>query len=818
MKKVMILCSTFIVIMIWAGTAKVAFVHHGNQHISNNSAYVGSHNTRPGFWATIDSHIYNNVPVDIHMSGTLQISYHWLENDNSLLKGLYDSSSGKNFGIANNPFIEIVGGTFSEHIMPYADEDMNIFSLDLFKDIAKNCTNPVGTCGGFATNRPKVIWIPERTWKDFLIHDITMTYGYFDEYGYWKPPVVLLDGNTAHDWYKSDSEYEQIHQMWNNEGDEVLVAFIDWVMDENMLNTYSLQDSNGDLHKHLDWLANNANQHMVAIYGDDWEKAAGVAGWNESGPADYDSNIAYISQQSSWIEAIHVSEAAQWWGVDENPPTISIPYASYGYLQSWTGGNYDYWYDDNIKNYGKESIVTGRWDPYPTLGPSYGCGGPRSIDVNGNGIAGDYEDLWKHAVMKLRENSNIDISNASYDYLQSGSKTAGIITKLNSYINYPDDFGNSINYLGWITLLSNYYETGWHNGTSNDLEGWEKNYISHTRYAELFAKGAKWLDGLPGEFNIEKGDFDGDGYDEYAIYNNNIFFIVEPNGGKIMVLFDKNGICYIGNYMTNFEGEGEDADSGHLGLFSDGGNNKKYSFASTEKTNAYLKLTLRDNTWGTSGLTKNYILYKNSSFFTVQYDMAQSDSIYVEGSISPDLKDLFLKGDSMNFVTGTNNEKENYSGYVNNNTGYGAYFVFPQNTGTCNDLGKLDYLAYKLQYNITGPFNLSFYVGKNEPQGAASVESMLSDFKINIYPNPIKNGTVKITNILKDYDNVNIFSVSGVKVGELNKNITIIEDSGGNLIWDLTNLSGKKVTSGTYIGSIHFKDNTVKYFKISVIK
>ena len=172
-----------------AGKAKVGWLHHGNQHISDNGELAGDHNQRPGYWATIDTHVYNNVCVDIHMSGTLQQSYGWMQNDNGLLSALAWSSE-----------VELVGGSYSEHIMPYTDEDMNFFSLEYFKRICSELTNPVGTCGGGTTYRPKVAWVPERVWKNFLIHDFASTYGY-DPGGGWRscdPPSGWKNGFTRY--------------------------------------------------------------------------------------------------------------------------------------------------------------------------------------------------------------------------------------------------------------------------------------------------------------------------------------------------------------------------------------------------------------------------------------------------------------------------------------------------------------------------------------------------------------------------------------------------------------------------------------------
>jgi hypothetical protein len=688
-------------------TVKVAWLHHGNQHLSDNGELAGEHDHRPGYWATIDSHVYNNVSVDIHISGTLQQSYGWLQNGNGLLGAL-----------AGNCQIEMCGGNYSEHIMPYTDEDMNIFSLNYFQKVCEKLINPVGTACGNETNRPKVIWVPERVWKDFLIHDFAATYGYDPGDG-WRPPCVVLDGNTAHDWYCTntdpDHDHHNIHTMWNENGEEVLVAFICPHANENWLNPESVQKPWGYYNGHLQWLKDHTDQQKLCLYGDDWEKAAGVAGWWDN-TAEYDSNIYWTSTQD-WIQPVHVSEAAQWWGVEGDPTVIHIPYATYTYLHDWTGGNYDFWYDDSVVQWGKESMVTTQAEE---------CQGAE--DYNQNAISGDYEDLWKSAVENLRTNASIDISEAVYDSLEGHpypGETAGIIKKLtpdNSYVPaYPADYGNRINRVGWTTVLSMLYETAWHSGTQHHMEGWAKVLHNHSRYGTAFAHGAHWLDHLPHKAEAIEEDFDGDGEGEYAIQNNRICAIFDRRGGRALWVFTADGDVIVGNSMSNFGNEGDFDEGAHAGLAHE-----------SQAENSWFDVTIEESVddrailyfeekydyrgYPSTDVRKRVSLFRDSPVLQIDYESDYGN--WTKCDVSPDLKDLLESGYNLAHMYGETVSGYNYGGYRNLSSGAKGLFLWhPDASLTYNQKERLYSLAEKIEIGgRSGRYTILFYGGRLNPE------------------------------------------------------------------------------------------------------
>ncbi|MAE72338.1 MAG: hypothetical protein CME06_17950 [Gemmatimonadetes bacterium] len=466
-----------------------------------------------------------------------------------------------------------------------------------------------------------------------------------------------------------DHDYHNIHQMWNEYGEEVLVAFICPVANENWLNPSSVQNIGGHMNGHLRWLRDHSDQQKICIYGDDWEKVAGVADWWDN-TAEYDSNISWVSSQG-WVDKIHVSEAAQWWGVDQSPVNITIPYAAYSYLHSWTGGNYDFWYDDSVIQWGKESVVATA---------AVDCGG--AADRNGNGVSGDFEDLWKTAVENLRLVSDIPMPDPVVDMLGGHpypSQTAGIVTALceNSCVvpDYDNDYGNPLARAGWVTLTSLLYELGWHDGGGPFMSGWQKNLINHTRYANAFARGAYWHDYRPSTARAVALDIDGDGIDEMLLENDRIAVYFDRRGGRALFMFDSEGRVIAGNVLSNWGGEGDWDDGGHRGLFHDDmGWNSWFDYSIDVAGGPMARVTLNevyDNQGSPStDVVKTLTLRSGSS--AIQVDISSDYQNWTRFGVTPDLLSNLSSGYDLLPIQGASDFGLVYGGYRCNSSGAAA--------------------------------------------------------------------------------------------------------------------------------------------------
>jgi len=669
------LFAIIIKLILLGGTAKIAFLHHGNQHFSDNGYYA----LRPGdygyngnsFHRTLDTHEYYNCPIDIHISGTLTQSYTWMQNDRGLLNRL------------RGDLVYLVGGTYAEHIMPYVDRNINKFSLWYAKTLYENSIKGVGW-----PEYPNVIWVPERVFKSQLLMPYSLIkvlneeYGKYDSQGRYLAPCIVLDDNV-HEWYSHTypdgsicNNSRKVHRMFDSEGNYVFVVFIQKVARDQMVWNDVSNPSN-PLHQLLSSLANDPDQEQIVIYGDDWEKAAGVAGWDFGQPgapaSSYDWNIRFIKEQN-WIQPIHIAEAVKWWGVDKiydsdpynDPPIINIDYATYQELHDWTGGTYDNWYN-NFKS-------------------AVGWGCENGPDLNGNGINGDYEDLWKFA----------------YNYL----------------MNTPD---NEFSKLGWLTLSSMLYETAWHTGPGGELVYWGKNLWNHTRYGAIFGYGAIWLDSLRFQEipKIDSLDLDADGVKEYTIYNDKLCLIFDRRGGRALAVFTSDPSCVVGNLMSNWNGEGDYNDGGHPGLFNDSqGENSWFDVnVSYFGDTAVITFTERYAWNGTpqNDLTKTIKLTTGKNYVSITYSSTYSN--WTKAGVTPSLYKQLLRRYNMRPLYGISENGWTYGGYESLYDSIKAVFLYPSGTGlTFNFLGKMSSGAELIEVGgRNGTYTIYFYAGKDDP-------------------------------------------------------------------------------------------------------
>ena len=557
-------------------TAKLAFVHHGNQHINPFSGGVVDDGLGHGFYRTLDTHETYNLPVNLHLSGVLITGLAW--NKPSFLERIRNLTS--------KGLVEILGGVYGEHIMPYLDEPLNLWALNKHKEL----------CHFYFNYTPRVAWIPERVWKYFIDNDIV-------EAGY---EAVILDGETHHDDYCSCGNYHLTHKISSVYN---LYAFF---ICEKWYGT-DVPSANSDWHldlkRHWAAIVRAGDERQICVYGDDWEKAAGVANWPQGNPNNYDSLIRWIAGAKAWIQVVKLSDYLDWYSQPTSGRTITIYEDTYGALKYWTGGTYDNWYND-FKN----------WKPY--------------------GCTKTAETLWKDVLSALNYQSSFNLSTA-----------AGRFRELAMWV-----------------LAANLYETGWHEG--DDLAGWGKEIWAHSRYAMILAKAAEWAENPPSCPQIFWEDVDDDGSDELVLCNDKLFMVMEHIGGRIVFIGTIDGRVELGNYMVEYRGtEGDYNDDDHVGALTD----KWYTFNSHDYSHDIYSLSIdflnqtHAQAVATSPdgyITKRVLLTKGSYGIRVNYDLKHSGTLYVRlGSFSPDLYTLLYYGKNVLKLLGSGGQ--GYMGWRN---------------------------------------------------------------------------------------------------------------------------------------------------------
>jgi hypothetical protein len=126
-------------------------------HIFTDRSDVGKY---PGFIRLIDSAEMLNVPMNLHISGTLLMSFQWA-TQNPVEAG-YPNRDGPTFLNRVKKFVtpgqgpgSLIGGVLAEHIMPYFEGEVNRKSIAQNNELVQNLF-------GLGVNDMQVMHIPER--------------------------------------------------------------------------------------------------------------------------------------------------------------------------------------------------------------------------------------------------------------------------------------------------------------------------------------------------------------------------------------------------------------------------------------------------------------------------------------------------------------------------------------------------------------------------------------------------------------------------------------------------------------------------------
>jgi len=283
-------------------TAKVVFLHHGNQAINNVTDWVNKYNN------TLNTHedIWNKgvaAPVELHVSGSLMTAIQWYKPSfNTRIKNMVASGHAK-----------LVAGSYVEYIPPFFDYTINNLSMVWAKDLTNY----------FYGASPNIAWIPERVWQGSTCLNV-----FAQNYN-----GIVLDGNTHHDDYCSCGASHQVHTYANKPN--LHVWFICWQMQQNLRQP----DDGGldiGLRKHMVGLALASNQQQYCLYAEDWEFGASDA-------ANYDIAVKWIAQRP-WIQITTLNTIQNDWQWPAQITNYACTQDMYWYIKQWCEPNQ--WYGD----------------------------------------------------------------------------------------------------------------------------------------------------------------------------------------------------------------------------------------------------------------------------------------------------------------------------------------------------------------------------------------------------------------------------------------------------------------------------------------
>ena len=517
---------------------------------------------------------------------------------------------------------------------------------------------------------------------------VSMRYGY-DARGAWVPERVWL--NTS--GYPSSGVNDWIGDNWQGHGvwgvildDDVHLSGHDnhriHFLDANGLRLIPRDRSftgnivGGDGQASLDILTGLANsgvgEFRIAVLAEDWEAIGELGGWAVVTPnakETYDWFVGKCQTESAWLSTWKLADALS--NADFNGDTFSPTPGTYDEIGGFDGygGGDNGWYGH-----------WAGWVPWANGGDGSGnCAGA-------GGNCKNYGTLWTEAYVAL--------------------------------MAAPD---NNISQAGWYVLMTNLYETAWHDGLGGDISGWEHHYSSHIKNTMIYAEAAHWL---AGEYAVTTAaffsDIDNDGYDEVVMHSDRLFAVIEGVGGRVTHLFTKGpgyGDTAIGCDNTNWNGDGDYNDANHVGAFSDVGPNYQhdvYALEIVEGTGP--AVTLRASR---AEVSKEITLVAGDAFLEAVYSVGAATH-WLQAGFSPSLVDLVWNAE-MDRVWPADTA---YMGRRNPNTGIAVAWVL----GTAGATHQLDFAGTIMrgdEIKAEGAFAVRLYAGlTSAPDGTGDIAEL----------------------------------------------------------------------------------------------
>ncbi|MEZ4386883.1 MAG: FlgD immunoglobulin-like domain containing protein [Candidatus Krumholzibacteriia bacterium] len=466
---------------------------------------------------------------------------------------------------------------------------------------------------------PTVAWVPERVWLNTSGYPSSGVNDWIgDSWQSHGIGAVILDDDV----HLQGHDNHQIHTLSGNglrliPRDRSFTGAIIGGNGQAALDILTAMSGSG------------VGRYRLAVMAEDWEAVAEMGGWADITPNAVETYAWFVdkcSQESAWLATWKLADAVA--NPDFTGSTITITPGTYWEI----GGTDGYGGADN-------SWYThwAGWVPYANGGDGNGnCAGQ-------GGNCKNYGALW----------------NDAYDALLAA----------------PD---NNLSQAGWYVLMTNLYETGWHDGLGGAISGWQHNYAGHIKQASIYAEAARWAAGeYAATTAAYPSDIDNDGYDELVMHSDRLFAVFEATGGRCTHLFvkgpgyDDTAIGVDNAYWSGTTADYNDAN--HLGAFSDVGPNyqhQPYSLEVLDGDGADNEVTIRASY---QEVSKEISLRTGEPWIEAVYRVGATPH-WIQAGWSPSLVDLVWNAQMERVWS----PSQAYMGQRNPNTGVTVGWVLGQ--------------------------------------------------------------------------------------------------------------------------------------------
>ena len=668
------------------GRAKYAVIAHANQSVATRSGTQGhiftdySADKKPGFVRLLDSAEMFNTPINLHISGTLLMSFLWAAQNPS--EAGYPNRDGPTFLNRVKAFVTtgpgaLVGGVLAEHIMPYFEGPVNAKSIEQNSELIEHLF-------GLSESDMKVMHVPERVIRSDTNNAYTAPAGpldgkTFEEIAATDFTATYLDEVThLHWWFYSG---EQTNAGWDTSNcgrwaggqgnDEepyhhkvhkINGVFCFMINDREDQSKFGNDDGGmmNDTRYTLLQKARDADSSKLTLVFDDWEAFAGnsFASSTPNNNADQFHNTLRWAANHPWIEFVKLSTVAGWAASDTNW-VIDHGYVydktsqTYEWLKRASEHDYDHWYYGSVQEKSFFSRV-------PYLHDSWSPGGMKMYgDLNTPGTL--IRDSWD-AIQSIADSDQLK-KIAEWSYSAMIYETAWHDEDAN-----PDQY-KSRNYQDLAQggfnrgVADGNCDTSYEDTSLDSNSVWAIRLHGHVRDMGVMADAADWVadvrSGAQGpRTTVRAADVDDDTLDEYILCNNKVYLCFERWGARLVKAFvydasigSGDARMVIGAPVSNpaEESENEGADNNRCSAFKD-----RYS---TGQTNAYVDLDFAhptapvagSNSWtfvsGDGRVAKKITLPHGRDVAVAEYGLAPAvGTLYTRFGLGPNQLDLMFNG------------------------------------------------------------------------------------------------------------------------------------------------------------------------------
>jgi starch synthase len=574
----------------------LALVHHANQYLITDGYdnREGITEIVEGYAAVLRLHGKYGIPASLHLSGTLIETLAWhcpwfLE----LVRDLQERG-----------LITLIGGTYSENVMPLFEPCFNRRQLDEFLWLYRR-----------HVRRPpeevEICWVPERVWDTDKLAPV-LTDSSLANGGY---RFVLLDDRLL---YPTKGSYRGSPRAqfdatgpYGSTADSQSAHSPDGGIDPvESYTTYRISGSDGlavvpmssnmrywvppvfpehwrRLEKTVTSFIRNGGDDRLLVYADDLEITAGVGGWDASALGRYDAFLRWVASREE-VAPVLMSE----W-LAGHPPQEERrlePGTFFELAQQWGAGeDYRGWWDNAA------------WSPY--------------------------RERLICAQKALRQAQREGVDRRMLD-------------------------------LAWKHLLASAYETAWYDPSEDGCVAapWAKAVASHARACLVMLDAARWFARTERPPSAEVTDIDEDGEEEVILKGEHLYAVIAPeHGGRLIYLFTltpEGGALVVGNPTDDWNFQEElnrymDHPPNHPGALADAGfeHDRYLVTALSDGTHAWVEMTNVQVGSRLFGTRKSVLLAPGDPALVVCYRMPEgSGDLATETCLAPDYYRLLREG------------------------------------------------------------------------------------------------------------------------------------------------------------------------------